>query len=71
MAAKYQKFVLGSKVPMWIGEFGAFMKDHSAEDWLGDAKRLFDKYQVGWAGNVNSAVDSSESCDCKKSVDNA
>jgi endoglycosylceramidase len=49
LAAKYQSFVLSSKVPMWIGEFGAFMKDHSAEHWLEDAKRLFDKYQVGWA----------------------
>jgi endoglycosylceramidase len=49
LAAKYQTFVLSSKVPMWIGEFGAFMKDHSAEQWLEDAKTLFDKYQVGWA----------------------
>jgi endoglycosylceramidase len=48
-AAKYEAFVLNSKVPMWIGEFGAFMKDHSAEHWLEDAKSLFDKYQVGWA----------------------
>jgi hypothetical protein len=47
--AKYEMFVLRSNVPMWIGEFGAFMKDHSAEHWLGDAKTLFDKYQVGWA----------------------
>jgi endoglucanase len=49
LAAKYQTFVLGSKVPMWIEEFGAFTKDHSTEDWLGDAKRPFDKYQLGWA----------------------
>lgn len=49
LAAKYQTFVVSSKIPMWIGEFGAFMTDHSAEDWLGDARRLFDKYQVGWA----------------------
>jgi hypothetical protein len=49
LEAKYQRFVLRSRTPMWIGEFGAFMKDHSAEHWLGDAKRLFDRYQVGWA----------------------
>jgi hypothetical protein len=49
LAAKYQTFVLSSKLPMWMGEFGAFMKDHSAEQWLEDAKTLFDKYQVGWA----------------------
>jgi endoglycosylceramidase len=49
LAAKYQMFVLQSHVPMWIGEFGAFMNDASANDWLRDAKRLFDKYQVGWA----------------------
>jgi hypothetical protein len=34
---------------MWIGEFGAFMDDHSCrDDWLQDAVGLFDKYQVGW-----------------------
>jgi endoglycosylceramidase len=49
LEAKYQTFVLNSEVPMWIGEFGAFMRDHSAEHWLEDAKSLFDKYQVGWA----------------------
>jgi endoglycosylceramidase len=49
LAAKYQTFVLNSKVPMWVGEFGAFMKDQSVEHWLEDAKSLFDKYQVGWA----------------------
>jgi endoglycosylceramidase len=49
LEAKYQTFVLNSKVPMWIGEFGAFMKDQSAEQWLEDAKSLFDKYRVGWA----------------------
>jgi aryl-phospho-beta-D-glucosidase BglC (GH1 family) len=49
LEAKYQTFVLNSKVPMWIGEFGAYMKDHSAERWLEDAKTLFDKFQVGWA----------------------
>ncbi len=49
LAAKYQTFVLGSKIPMWIGEFGAFMTDASTDNWLRDVKRLFDKYQVGWA----------------------
>jgi endoglycosylceramidase len=49
LAAKYQTFVLDSKLPMWIGEFGAFMSDQTAEHWLEDAKALFDKYQVGWA----------------------
>jgi endoglycosylceramidase len=49
LAAKYQTFVLQSHLPMWIGEFGAFMNDSSADNWLRDAKSLFDKYQVGWA----------------------
>jgi aryl-phospho-beta-D-glucosidase BglC (GH1 family) len=49
LAAKYQTFDLGSKTPMWIGEFGAFMTDGSADNWLKDAKALFDKYQIGWA----------------------
>jgi endoglycosylceramidase len=49
LAAKYQTFVLNSKLPMWVGEFGAFMRDQSSEHWLEDAKTLFDKYQVGWA----------------------
>ncbi len=49
LAAKYQMYVLDAKVPMWIGEFGAFMKDNSADTWLEDAKTLFDKYQLGWA----------------------
>jgi aryl-phospho-beta-D-glucosidase BglC (GH1 family) len=49
LEAKYQTFVLQSKRPMWIGEFGAFMTDGSAENWLKDAQALFDKYQIGWA----------------------
>jgi endoglycosylceramidase len=49
LAAKYETFVLQSKRPMWIGEFGAFMSDQSAEHWLADAKSLFERYQVGWA----------------------
>jgi endoglycosylceramidase len=49
MEAKYETFVLKLHLPMWIGEFGAFMKDQSAERWLEDAKALFDEYQVGWA----------------------
>jgi aryl-phospho-beta-D-glucosidase BglC (GH1 family) len=55
-AAKYQKFLLDTKTPMWVGEFGAFMKDNSANNWLAAATTLFDKYQVGWAyfGNLNS-----------------
>jgi len=35
--------------PIWIGEFGAFMKDESHHNWLQDATTLFDKYMVGWA----------------------
>jgi hypothetical protein len=34
LAAKYQTFVLRSNVPMWIGEFGAFIADASAENWF-------------------------------------
>jgi hypothetical protein len=49
LEAKYQTFVSQSKHPMWIGEFGAFMTDGSAEDWLRDAGVLFDKYNIGWA----------------------
>ncbi len=49
LMAKYQEFVLGAKTPIWIGEFGAFMTDKSANNWLSDAKTLFDQYQVGWA----------------------
>lgn len=41
--AKYQTFVLQSLVPMWIGEFGAFIADANAGNWLRDTKRLFDK----------------------------
>jgi hypothetical protein len=40
------------------------MKGTSANDWLADAKKLFDEYQVGWAwlaerglGDVNSVPD--------------
>ncbi len=64
LAAKYQTFVLDSKVPMWIGEFGAFMTYASADKWLRDTKSLFDKYQVGWTwwayagpGDGNSVPD--------------
>jgi hypothetical protein len=48
MAAKRQTLALSSNVPIWIGEFGTFMKVHGAEHWLGDAKTLFDKCHVGW-----------------------
>ena len=34
---------------MWIGEFGAFMNDGSSQQWLRDALRVFNKYQLGWA----------------------
>jgi len=49
LRAKYNKFVLELESPIWIGEFGAFMKDMSRDDWLEDATQLFGKYQVGWA----------------------
>ena len=49
LVAKYRTFILKSKSPMWLGEFGAFMKDSTYQSWLQDAKGLFDKYQLGWA----------------------
>jgi endoglycosylceramidase len=49
IAAKYEKFVVEMGSPMWIGEFGAFMKDSSSQQWLRDALRVFNKYQIGWA----------------------
>lgn len=49
-AAKYKKFVLEMGTPIWIGEFGAFMRDTSSnQKWLHDAVTVFDKYHVGWA----------------------
>lgn len=47
--AKYKTFVLEMGSPMWIGEFGAFMKDGTDQNWLQDAKELFEKHQIGWA----------------------
>ena len=49
ITAKHQRFVVEMGSPMWTVEFGAFMKDSSYNNWLKDAVRLFDKYQVGWA----------------------
>ena len=50
MAAQYQEFVLNAKTPMWIGEFGAFMKDSTSRGaWTQDALTLFSRYQIGWA----------------------
>jgi len=49
LKSKYNEFVVGMGSPMWIGEFGAFMKDNSYLTWLQDAKTLLDKYQLGWA----------------------
>jgi endoglycosylceramidase len=49
LAAKYLKFSVETGTPIWIGEFGAFMRDKSYHAWLEDARRLFDKYHVGWA----------------------
>jgi endoglycosylceramidase len=57
LAAKYQKYVQQSGIPMWIGEFGAFMADGSASNWVRDAKNLFDKYQIGWAWWSNSDLE--------------
>jgi hypothetical protein len=49
-AAKYKKFVVDRGGPMWVGEFGAFMKDSdSSQRWLQDAIKTFNKYQTGWA----------------------
>jgi len=45
----YKTYVTGGKRPIWIGEFGAFMTDDSANVWLLDATRLFAKFGVGWA----------------------
>ena len=48
--AKYKTFVQGLNVPMWIGEFGAFMPDKSSRAaWAQDALRLFNGHNVGWA----------------------
>lgn len=49
LAAKWKKFVNESGSPLWIGEFGAFMKDGSSDSWLRDTVRLFGKYGIGWA----------------------
>lgn len=49
LLSKYKEFVVGMGSPMWIGEFGAFMKDKTRLTWLQDAKDLFDKYRLGWA----------------------
>jgi len=50
LEAKYRRFVIDLKTPMWIGEFGASMHDEESRSrWLKDAIRLFDKYKVGWA----------------------
>lgn len=48
--AKYQKFMLESGVPMWIGEFGSFIPDHaSSTKWTQDAVTLFNTHNIGWA----------------------
>ena len=50
ISAKYQKFVIEMGSPMWIGEFGAFMRDGSSfQRWLQDAVKILNKYQIGWA----------------------
>lgn len=49
LVAKYEMFVNKSGTPMWIGEFGAFMKDDSYKVWLQNAVVLFDQYHLGWA----------------------
>jgi aryl-phospho-beta-D-glucosidase BglC (GH1 family) len=49
LSQDYQTFVVEMQAPMWIGEFGAFMRDNSRINWLRDATSLFEKYQVGWA----------------------
>lgn len=49
LKAKYDRFVLELGSSIWMGEFGAFMKGMSCDDWLKDATQLFDKYEVGWA----------------------
>jgi endoglycosylceramidase len=45
----YNEIVLEAKNPMWIGEYGAFMTDGSAVNWLQDAIRIFNQYNVGSA----------------------
>ena len=50
ISAKYRKFVIEMGSPMWIGEFGAFMRDgSSSQRWLQDAVKILNKYQIGWA----------------------
>ena len=47
---KYQTFVTEGGMPVWIGEFGAFMADESSRaTWTQDALTLFERYHVGWA----------------------
>jgi aryl-phospho-beta-D-glucosidase BglC (GH1 family) len=36
-------------LPVWIGEFGAFMSADNNSLWLQDVQYLFNKYQLGWA----------------------
>jgi endoglycosylceramidase len=48
--AKYKTFVIGLNVPMFIGEFGAFMPDNSSKmKWAQDALDLFSANNIGWA----------------------
>jgi endoglycosylceramidase len=49
MDAMYQNYVTRSNAPLWMGEFGAFMTDGTANNWLKEAQALFNKYQIGWA----------------------
>jgi endoglycosylceramidase len=49
IAGKYQTFVTQSGTPMWIGEFGAFMRDGTYVDYLHDVQTIFERYQIGWA----------------------
>jgi len=48
--AEYKTFVIGLSVPMFIGEFGAFMPDKSScVKWVQDALKLFNEHGIGWA----------------------
>jgi endoglycosylceramidase len=49
IVAKYDTFVVQFKRPMWLGEFGAFMKDGTYQNWIQDTMELMDQYQLGWA----------------------
>ena len=49
LQALYEHYVMTMGVPMWIGEFGAFMTDQTYLNWLSGAIGIFNQYRVGYA----------------------